>query len=46
MAHYVTNALVKARKMIDKMISSFENQFHPSSYSHARWILSVGSVYI
>jgi hypothetical protein len=46
MAHYVTNALVKYHKMIDKMIKIFENQFHASCYNHARWTLSVGSVYI
>ncbi len=46
MAHYVTNALVKYHKMIDNMIKIFENQFHASYYNHARWTLSVGSVYI
>jgi hypothetical protein len=46
MAHYVTNALVKYHKMIDKMIWKFDNQFHASSYIHVRWTLSVGNVYI
>jgi hypothetical protein len=46
MAHYVTNALVKYHKMINKMILNFENQFHASSYNHARWTLSVGNVCI
>jgi hypothetical protein len=46
MAHYITNALVKYHKMIDKFILNLENQFHASFYNHARWTLSVGSVYI
>jgi hypothetical protein len=28
------------------MILNFENQFHASSYNHARWTLSVGNVCI